>query len=131
MVDLHSLVLGWYDDRNLFHKVGYLIAAKQASFFEIVAMANSVAKSAFADALDARIRKSLDLPWHGVAALTYGSAKTGRVLLLMNVETVRRSEHSFERYSFSSARQTACGPWSTSTHRTPRVSTPSSSGHPG
>jgi hypothetical protein len=101
VVDLHSLVLGWYDDRNLFHKIGYLIAAKQASFFEIVAMADGLAKSAFAAALDTRIRKSLDMPWHGVAALTYGSAKTLRVLLLMNVETVRRSEHSSERYSFS------------------------------
>jgi hypothetical protein len=26
VVNLHSLVLGWYDDRALFHKVGYLIA---------------------------------------------------------------------------------------------------------
>ena len=26
VVDLHSLVLGWYEDRDLFHKVGYLIA---------------------------------------------------------------------------------------------------------
>lgn len=101
VVDLHSLVLGWYDDRDLFHKIGYLIAAKQASFFEIVAMARGVTKTAFVAALDARIRKSLDLPWHGVAALTYGSGKTARALLLMNVETVRRSEHSSERYSFS------------------------------
>ena len=27
VVDLHSLVLGWYDDRDLFHKIGYLVAA--------------------------------------------------------------------------------------------------------
>lgn len=101
VVDLHSLVLGWYDDRNLFHKVGYLVAAKQATFFDIVAMARGTAKSAFGDALDARIRRSLDLPWHGIAALTYGSNKAGRALLLMNVETVRRNEHSSERYSFN------------------------------
>ncbi len=101
VVDLHSLVLGWYDDRNLFHKVGYLVAAKQASFFDIVELARGTAKSAFERALDAQIGKSLDLPWHGVAALTYGSSKTGRALLLMNVETVRRNEHSSERYSFS------------------------------
>jgi hypothetical protein len=101
VVDLHSLVLGWYDDRNLFHKIGYLVAAKQASFFEIVAMARGATKSAFAATLDAEIRKSLDLSWHGVTALSYSSTKTGRVLLLMNVETVRRNEHSSERYSFS------------------------------
>jgi hypothetical protein len=100
VVDLHSLVLGWYDDRKLFHKIGYLVAAKQASFFDIVALARGAGRSAFASALDALIRKSLDLPWHGVAALTYGSKKTGRALLLMNVETVLRNEHSSERYSF-------------------------------
>lgn len=101
VVDLHSLVLGWYDDRNLFHKIGYLVASSRASFFELVELARGSARSAFEDALDARITKSLDLPWHGVSALTYGSIKTGRVLLLMNVETVRRNEHSSERYSFN------------------------------
>jgi hypothetical protein len=103
VVDLHSLVLGWYDDRNLFHKIGYLVAAKRASFFDIVTLARGIAKSAFEAALDVLITKSLNLPWHGVAALTYGgdSSKAGRVLLLMNVETVRRNEHSSERYSFS------------------------------
>lgn len=101
IVDLHSLVLGWYDDRNLFHKIGYLIAAKQASFFDLVATARDTAKSAFVAALDSRIAKSLDLPWHGVAALAYGSNKAGRALLLMNIETVRRNEHSSERYSFN------------------------------
>ncbi len=105
VVDLHSLVLGWYDDRKLFHKIGYLVAAKQASFFDIVALARGTARSAFAAALDALIRKSLDLPWNGVAALAYGNSKTGRALLLMNVETVLRNEHSSERYSFNAHAQ--------------------------
>ena len=105
VVDLHSLVLGWYDDRKLFHKIGYLVAAKQASFFDIVALARGTAKSAFAADLDALIRKSLDLPWNGVAALAYGNSKTGRALLLMNVETVLRNEHSSERYSFNAHAQ--------------------------
>ena len=101
VVDLHSLVLGWYDDRNLFHKIGYLVASGRATFFDLVDLARGLAKSQFETALDAHIAKSLDLPWHGVAALTYGSTKTARALLLMNVETVRRNEHSSERYSFS------------------------------
>jgi len=105
VVDLHSLVLGWYDDRKLFHKIGYLVAAKQASFFDIVALARGTARSAFAADLDALIRKSLDLPWNGVAALAYGNSKTGRALLLMNVETVLRNEHSSERYSFNAHAQ--------------------------
>lgn len=100
VVDLHSLVLGWFDDRNLFHKVGYLINAQRATFFDLVTLGQDSPRSAFEAALDSLIRKSLDLPWHGVAALTYRSTKTTRALLLMNVETVRRREHSSERYSF-------------------------------
>lgn len=100
VVDLHSLVLGWYDDRNLFHKIGYLVNAQRATFFDLVMLAQDSPRSAFEAALDGLIRKSLDLPWHGVAALTYRSAKTTRALLLMNVETIRRREHSSERYSF-------------------------------
>lgn len=101
VIDLHSLVLGWYDDRNLFHKIGYLVATGRTSFFDLVDLARGTAKSTFERALDELITKSLDLPWHGVAALTYGSSKTGRALLLMNVETVRRNQESSERYSFS------------------------------
>ena len=101
VIDLHSLVLGWYDDRNLFHKIGYLVATGRTSFFDLVDLARGTAKSTFERALDGLITKSLDLPWHGVAALTYDSSKTGRALLLMNVETVRRNEQSSERYSFS------------------------------
>lgn len=99
VVDLHSLVLCWYDDRNLFHKIGYLVATGYVSFLDVVQQARGLPRSVFEGSLDALIAKSLDLPWHGVAALTYGG-KAERVLLLMNVETVRRSEHSSERYSF-------------------------------
>lgn len=101
VVDLHSLVLGWYDDRNLFHKVGYLVAAKRATFLDLVAMAHEVPKSEFEAELDGLITQSLDMPWHSIAALTYGMGKTGLALLLMNVETVRRNTDSSERFSFN------------------------------
>ena len=101
VVDLHSQVLGWFDDRDLFHKIGYLVASGRETFFDLVKLAEGTAKSTFESALDTRIKHSLDLPWKGVTALTYGSPKTTRALLLMNVETVRRNTQSSERYSFS------------------------------
>ena len=62
MVDLHSLVLGWYDDRNLFHKIGYLVAAGEASFGELVELAQGTRQvRPSRRALDERIRDSLDL----------------------------------------------------------------------
>lgn len=50
VVDLHSLVLGWYEDRDLFHKVGYLIAVGR-SFWELVELSKDKGRSAFEAAL--------------------------------------------------------------------------------
>jgi hypothetical protein len=112
VVDLHSLVLGWFDNRNHYHKIGYLVAAGDR-FSDLVALAAGKTKSSFEALLDARIRDKLDLTASGVTALSYETEgdkeKCARLLLLMNVETVRRMEHSTERYSF---RLHAAGDWS-------------------
>ena len=105
VVDLHSLVRGWYDDRNLFHKIGYVIAAGGSTFLDLVVLAQTRTKSEFDSELRELIRASLNLSRSGVASLTYGLAKTRAVLLLMNVETVRRHTHSSERYSFDAHAQ--------------------------
>lgn len=99
VIDLHSLVMGWYDNRDLFHKIGYLIARGQC-FDDLVALSNDCTKHEFDARLDARIRGSLNLSPSDVAELRYGDWKAEAVLLLMNVETVRRRKLSFERFSF-------------------------------
>ena len=108
VVDLHSLVIGWYEDRNLYHKIGYLIAVGH-TFEEMVALANDKGRSAFDEALDASIRAHIGLTPSEIADLTYSSRKTSDVLLLMNVETVRRMQDSSERYSFKAH---SAGAWS-------------------
>lgn len=108
VVDLHSLVLGWYDDRALFHKVGYLIAVGR-SFNELVELSKGKGRSDFESALDDEIRMHLGLTPTEVADLTYTSPKTSDVLLLMNVETIGAMQDSSERYSF---RAHAAGSWS-------------------
>jgi len=109
LVDLHSQVLGWYDDRDLFHKVGYLIAVGR-TFEEMVALSKGKGRSAFEAALDAEIRAHLGLTAAEVADLTYSNRKkTSDTLLLMNVETIRKTQDSSERYSFKAH---ATGEWS-------------------
>ena len=107
VVDLHSLVLGWYDDRDLFHKIGYLVAARRSSFLELVGLGRGRTRPEFHTALNGLIRDSLKLSSSGVKSLTYRTAeeKTKRALLLMNVETVRRRTQSSERYSFDAHAQ--------------------------
>ena len=99
VIDLHSLVMGWYDDRDLFHKIGYLIA-RAGRFDELVELSRDCTKHEFKARLDARIRDDLNLSPFDVAELRYGNRKTEAVLLLMNVETVRSMKLSSERFSF-------------------------------
>ncbi|MBL0143817.1 MAG: DUF262 domain-containing protein [Betaproteobacteria bacterium] len=103
VVDLHALVLGWFANRDIYHKIGYLVAVGHR-FEDLVMLADQCAKSTFEALLDERVRNSIDLSASGVRELTYdtdaGYDKCARLLLLMNVETVRRMEHSTERYSF-------------------------------
>ncbi|WP_437877385.1 DUF262 domain-containing protein [Sorangium sp. So ce513] len=101
VVELHALVLGWYESRDLYHKVGYLVAVGQR-FSDLVALASDKTKSEFGAVLDARVRETLDLTPSGIRALSYepDARKCARLLLLMNVETVRRMKDSTERYSF-------------------------------
>lgn len=108
VVDLHSRVQGWYDDRALFHKVGYLIAVGR-TFAEPVGLAEGRGRSAFEAALDDAIRAHLGLTAGEVSDLAYTSRRTSDVLLLMNVEAIRHMQDSSERYSF---RAHAAGGWS-------------------
>ncbi|MGX5716316.1 DUF262 domain-containing protein [Arthrobacter sp. MAHUQ-56] len=112
VVDLHSLILGWYEDRNLFHKVGYLVATG-VPFDELVGAAEGRTRTSFEAILDDRIKRQLNLTATELTGLSYESAagreKASEALLLMNVETIRKMKHSSERYSF---RAHAAGTWS-------------------
>lgn len=102
IVDLHSLVQGWYDDRDLFHKIGYLVATG-STFADLVTAGRELTRKAFVGVLDARIRQRIGISRNEISELNYQDnyADCDRLLLLMNVETVRRRSHSSERYSFN------------------------------
>jgi hypothetical protein len=108
VVDLHSLVMGWHDSRDLFHKIGFLISQGE-SFSGLIERSKAKSKSRFEAELDELIRDNLNLTEAGLRELGYQSAKTSRVLLLMNIETIRQRQVSSERYSF---RGHAAGHWS-------------------
>lgn len=109
VVQLHASVLGWYSNRDLFHKIGFLINLRAATFGGLLAVAEDKTKSEFNDLLDGLIRGQLNLSESGLRELSYSSGKTSGALLLMNVETIRRRVHSTERYSF---KEHATGRWS-------------------
>lgn len=112
VVDLHSRVLGWFEDRGLFHKIGYLVATG-ARFGEILSLADGARRSHFEQRLDERIQGRLRLSVSHLRELNYEKSvdrtKLSDALLLMNVETVRKTKNSSERYSFQAH---ATGQWS-------------------
>lgn len=111
VVRLHSLVIGWYEDRDIFHKVGYLVATRKRTFGELLEAVNGLTRSALHTVLDGLIAEHLNLTAGQVADLDYqkSGSKCSDVLLLMNVETVRLRSDSSERYSFHAH---ARGVWS-------------------
>jgi hypothetical protein len=106
--DMHSLLLGWYEDRDLYHRIGFLVAVGEP-FSSVVDLAQDRPKSDLDLALTRRIRARLARSADQVKELAYPSEKCAEVLLLMNVESIRRRTASSERYSFQAH---ASGAWS-------------------
>lgn len=103
VLNLHDLILGWFNDRNLYHKIGYLVLTGTA-FGELARLADNQKKSQIERQLDQRIRASLPLRVSEIEALSYINKsdydKLLRLLLLMNVETMRLTPHSNQRFPF-------------------------------
>ena len=103
VLGLHALVMGWFESRDLYHKIGYLVAVGQR-LIDLVRLAQTLTKRQFERQLDDRIRDALDLSPSEAASLSYEVAshthKAERLLLLMNVESVRRNRNSTEKYPF-------------------------------
>lgn len=111
VVARHGLLIGWFQDRELYHRVGYLVATGD-SIPALVEASRLQAHTAFRAGLRQRTRERLALTTENLALLRYGNrqdAKCSDVLLLMNVETVLASSDLTNRFAFHAY---AGGGWS-------------------
>ncbi|MGP6178446.1 DUF262 domain-containing protein [Microbacterium sp. A196] len=103
VVARHGLLTGWFNDRELYHRVGYLVATG-VSISELIEASQAQMHSAFREYLQVRTRNHLGLTAGGVSLLRYDHPKDAekctRVLLLMNVQTVLGSSDPGSRFSF-------------------------------
>lgn len=103
VVERHGLLTGWYNDRELYHRVGYLIAIG-VPISELIDASKSHTHSEFAVYLRTLTRTRLGLTAADVSLLRYDDSrhalKCTHVLLLMNVETVLASSDPGSRFSF-------------------------------
>jgi hypothetical protein len=88
----------WFCERDLYHKIGYLICADQTTIQTLYNTSSSVSKSEFKDHLDSLIKKSVK----GVKLdeLQYGDKRVKNILLLYNILTMLNSEKDNSYFPF-------------------------------
>ena len=93
----------WYENHELYHKIGYLIASGKVTLQTIYNLSKGKKKSEFTVALDALIRESIAIK-SNYADLSYEKSddysRISRLLLLFNVESVRQIDGQTQRFPF-------------------------------
>lgn len=97
------LMRSWYEERELYHRVGFLVAIGER-LQDLIRESRSMTKKAFDKYLDKKIINKLNLTKERLAELSYQKSSEKEiienVLLLFNVETTRLLKNSSEKYSF-------------------------------
>ena len=98
----------WYENIDLYHKIGYLIASESKSLQELIDESKEVTKTTFQNSLDALIANSIDFK-KDYCELSYDN-KTDygfieKLLLLFNVETIRQKSDETMRFPFDKHKQ--------------------------
>lgn len=98
----------WYENHELYHKIGYLIASEAKSLQDIFKLSAGKTKQKFRASLDTYIRQSIAIT-NNYADLSYEKPldckRISTLLLLFNVESVRQNgEHTqwfpFDKFKF-------------------------------
>lgn len=91
----------WYENFEIYHKVGYLIATQSISLQELLDESKDKTKSDFQQSLNEKIAQSINFN-KDYANLSYESDafQIERLLLLFNVETIRQKQDVFMRFPF-------------------------------
>ena len=97
------LLKDWYENHELYHKIGYLIASGAMALRDIYTMSVGKTKHDFVHELDNQIKKSVMID-RNYAELSYEKSndysKISRLLLLFNVESVRQIDEKAQRFPF-------------------------------
>lgn len=99
----------WYENHELYHKIGYLIASDTKSLQEIYELAKNkkagkgITKTEFKTKLNTYIKESIEIS-NNYSELSYEKnadyAKISKLLLLFNVESVRQNGEQSQWFPF-------------------------------
>lgn len=88
----------WFNERDLYHKIGYLISINATSIKQLYKKSSAVSKTHFKEHLDRLIRDSLKNI--SLEELQYGDRNVSSVLLLYNILTMLNSETDNSYFPF-------------------------------
>ncbi len=91
---------GWFEDPELYHKIGYLVASGSSSIASLYKTSAKSRKSDFVTVLNRLIKESVRC--ENVENLSYGSgnAMIYKILLLFNILSVMRASDKTQRFPF-------------------------------
>ena len=96
------ILKGWYEDHDLYHKIGYLIASG-TPLHKFFFLSKDKKKDEFNDSLDGLIKKSVAISGN-YSELSYEKTldyrRISTLLLLFNVESVRKTDGHAQRFPF-------------------------------
>jgi uncharacterized protein with ParB-like and HNH nuclease domain len=90
----------WYENRELYHIIGYLVACEKMSVSAIFQLFTNMRKSEFKSELYTIIKREFDIDTIGELDYNDDSAKIFRVLLLVNIATIINNQNSYIRFAF-------------------------------
>jgi len=88
----------WFNDRILYHKIGYLICIGAANIDDLFVKSSEMTKSNFKEYLDYLIKDNLKSACF--SNLQYGDKYVKRVLLLYNILTMLKNEQDSSYFPF-------------------------------
>ena len=90
----------WYKEKNLYHKIGYLIATGE-DLHDLITLSYELKKTDFEKELNRRIGAKVNYELEGLSYENPGDyKKISNVLLLFNVESIRTSDNVTAFYPF-------------------------------
>lgn len=99
----YLILKDWYENHDLYHKIGYLIASESKTIQDIYDNSLGKTKRKFKEMLDLFIKDSIDVNCN-YAEMSYEKAKDyasiSKLLLLFNVESVCQIDGQTQRFPF-------------------------------
>lgn len=94
----HQRFIEWYYERDLYHKIGYLVAIDSITIKELFDESTQLTKTAFREYLDKKIKENLKKV--SLEDLQYGDKNVKKVLLLYNILTMLNNKNDNSYFPF-------------------------------